>query len=79
MANALARHPLCRGVEFEIMRMPPTRRSNWTVSLKSVRSEALFEAHEIVADDVHRVHAVISAGEMMGEPTHPAAQIDDSV
>jgi len=50
VANALARHPLCRNVEFEIISMPPTRRSNWTVSLKSVRSEALFEAHEIVAD-----------------------------
>lgn len=50
VANALARHPLCRGVEFEVISMPRTRRSNWTVSLKSVRSEALFEAHEIVAD-----------------------------
>jgi hypothetical protein len=50
VGNALARHPLCRGVEFEIISMPRTRRSNWTVSLKSVRSDALFEAHEIVAD-----------------------------
>ena len=50
VANALDRHPLCRGVEFEIMSMPRTRLSNWTVSLKSVRSEALFEAREIVAD-----------------------------
>jgi len=50
VGNALDRHPLCRGVEFEIISMPRTRRSNWTVSLKSVRSEALFEAHEIVAD-----------------------------
>lgn len=50
VSNALARHPLCRGVEFEIVSMPRTRRSNWTVSLKSVRSEALFEANEIVAD-----------------------------
>ena len=47
---ALDRHPLCRGVEFDIIRMPRTRRSNWTVSLKSVRSDALFEANEIVAD-----------------------------
>ena len=50
VANALDRHPLCRGVEFEIMSMPRTRKTNWTVSLKSVRSEALFEAREIVAD-----------------------------
>jgi hypothetical protein len=50
VANALARHPLCRGVEFEIVSMPRTRKSNWTVSLKSVRSDALFEANEIVAD-----------------------------
>jgi hypothetical protein len=50
VANALDRHPLCRGVEFDIISMPRNRRSNWTVSLKSVRSEALFEANEIVAD-----------------------------
>lgn len=50
VANALARHPLCRNVEFDIVSMPPTGRSNWTISLRSVRSEALFEAHEIVAD-----------------------------
>lgn len=50
VANALARHPLCRNVEFDIVSMPRTRRSNWTVSLRAVRSEALFEAHEIVAD-----------------------------
>ena len=50
VGNALARHPLCRDVKFEVIAMPRTRRSNWTVSLKSVRSDALFEAHEIVAD-----------------------------
>ena len=50
VGNALARHPLCRHVKFEIISMPRTRRGNWTVSLKSVRSDALFEAHEIVAD-----------------------------
>ena len=50
VSNALARHPLCRGVEFEVISMPRTRKSNWTVSLKSVRSDALFEANEIVAD-----------------------------
>ncbi|TKW78882.1 MAG: hypothetical protein DI543_08105 [Bradyrhizobium icense] len=50
VGNALDRHPLCRGVEFEIISMPRNRRTNWTVSLKSVRSDALFEANEIVAD-----------------------------
>ncbi|HXI05772.1 MAG: hypothetical protein ACRC1G_11415 [Bradyrhizobium sp.] len=50
VGNALARHPLCRNVKFEIISMPRTLRSNWTVSLKSVPPDALFEAHEIVAD-----------------------------
>ena len=51
IGNALARHPLCRKVQFDVVSTPRTRRgSNWTVSLKSVRSDALFEAHEIVAD-----------------------------
>jgi len=50
VGNALARHPLCRSVEFDVVSMPRNRKSNWTVSLRSVRSEALFEAHEIVAD-----------------------------
>ncbi|MCA1453077.1 hypothetical protein I6F35_07560 [Bradyrhizobium sp. BRP22] len=48
--HALQRHPLCRNVEFEIVRMPRTRRTNWTISLHSVSGSALFEAHEIVAD-----------------------------
>lgn len=60
VANALDRHPLCRGVEFEIISMPRNRRSNWTVSLKSVRSEALFEANEIVAD-VQEAYELASA------------------
>ena len=50
VGNALARHPLCREVKFEVVSTPRNRRTNWTVSLKSVRSEALFEANEIVAD-----------------------------
>ena len=51
VAFALQRHPLCRQVQFDVVSTPRTRRgSNWTVSLKSVRSEALFEANEIVAD-----------------------------
>ena len=47
---ALDRHPLCRGVEFDIIRMPRTRKTNWTVNLHSVPRDALFEAHEIVSD-----------------------------
>ena len=50
VGNALARHPLCRDVKFEIVSTPRSRRTNWTVSLRSVRSDALFEANEIVAD-----------------------------
>ncbi len=47
---ALQRHPLCRQVEFDIVRTPPTRRTNWTVSMHSVQPGALWTAHEIVAD-----------------------------
>ena len=61
VANALARHPLCRDVKFEIISMPRTRKSNWTVSLKSVRSDALFEAHEIVADIQEAYELAIAA------------------
>ncbi len=50
VANALDRHPLCRNVEFDVVSMPRTRKSNWTVSLRSVASDALWEASEIVAD-----------------------------
>lgn len=48
--HALQRHPLCREVEFEIVGMPRSRKSNWTISLHSVGRNALFEAHAIVAD-----------------------------
>ena len=50
VANALDRHPLCRNVEFDVVSMPRTRKSNWTVSLRSVAPDALWEASEIVAD-----------------------------
>ncbi len=50
VGNALARDPRCRNVEFDIVSMPRTRRSNWTVSLRSIAPDALFEANEIVAD-----------------------------
>jgi hypothetical protein len=48
---ALARHPLCRNVEFDVVRVPRTSRGgNWTVSLQSVEPRALWEASDIVAD-----------------------------
>ncbi len=47
---ALQRHPLCRSVEFDIVSTPRTRRTNWTVSMRSVQPGGLWEAHEIVAD-----------------------------
>ena len=47
---ALQRHRMCRSVEFDIVSTPRTRRTNWTVSLRSVAPGAVWEAHEIVAD-----------------------------
>jgi hypothetical protein len=47
---ALDRHPLCRGIEFEVVKMPRSRTCNWTVTLQSVAPTALWEASEIVAD-----------------------------
>jgi hypothetical protein len=47
---ALERHPLCRSVEFDIVSMPRTAKSNWTISLRSVAPDALWEASDIVAD-----------------------------
>jgi len=51
VAYALKRHPLCRSVQFDIVSMPRTGRGgNWTISLKSVAPDALWEASDIVAD-----------------------------
>jgi hypothetical protein len=50
VAYALERHPLCRSVEFDIVSMPRTGKSNWTISLRSVAPDALWEASDIVAD-----------------------------
>ena len=48
---ALERHPLCREVEFEIVTMPrAVNRGNWTISMRSVAPDALWEASAIVAD-----------------------------
>ncbi len=50
VAFALERHPLCRNVEFDIVSMPRTGKANWTISLRSVAPDALWEASDIVAD-----------------------------
>jgi len=50
VGRALERHPLCRNVEFDILSMPRTGKSNWTISLRSVAPDALWEASDIVAD-----------------------------
>jgi len=47
---ALQRHPLCRTVEFDIVSMPRTHKGNWTISLRSITPNAMWEASEIVAD-----------------------------
>jgi hypothetical protein len=51
VAHALDRHPLCRNVQFDIVRTP--RRyggGNWTISVRSIAPVAMWEASEIVAD-----------------------------
>ena len=50
VGRALERHPLCRNVEFDIVSMPRTGKSNWTINLRSVAPDALWEASDIVAD-----------------------------
>ena len=50
VAYALDRHPLCHSVPFDIVSMPRTAGSNWTISLRSVAPDALWEASDIVAD-----------------------------
>ena len=51
VAFALERHPLCRSVQFDIVSTPRTSRGgNWTISLRSVAPDALWEASDIVAD-----------------------------
>jgi hypothetical protein len=48
---ALERHPLCRGVKFDIVRSPLARNgANWTISLRSITPDALWEASDIVQD-----------------------------
>ena len=50
VTRALDRHPQCRSVEFDIVSMPRTKKGNWTISLRSVAPDALWEASDIVAD-----------------------------
>ena len=50
VAFALERHPLCRNVQFDIVSMPRNSRGNWTICLRSVTPDALWEASDIVAD-----------------------------
>jgi hypothetical protein len=37
-------------VQFDIVSMPRTSKGNWTISLRSVTPDALWEASDIVAD-----------------------------
>jgi hypothetical protein len=50
VGHALERHPLCRDVQFEVVRMPSTSQGNWTISLRSFAPDALWDASDIVAD-----------------------------
>ena len=60
VACALEWHPLCRNVEFDIVSMPRTSKSNWTISLRSVAPDALWEASDIVADIQEAYDLVVS-------------------
>jgi hypothetical protein len=51
VAFALQRHPLCRNVQFDIVRTPRVGRGgNWTISVRSIAPEAIWEASDIVSD-----------------------------
>jgi len=51
VSHALARHPLCRNVLFEVVKVPRDRRgNNWTATLRSGEPRAVWEAAEIVSD-----------------------------
>ncbi len=52
VAYALERHPLCRNVQFDVVRMPRAASGgrNWTISWQTVAPDALWEASDIVAD-----------------------------
>jgi hypothetical protein len=51
VGHALDRHPLCRNVEFDIIKTPRSYGGgNWTISLQAIAPVAMWEASEIVAD-----------------------------
>jgi hypothetical protein len=50
VARSLERHPLCRSIQFDIVRMPRSSKGNWTISLQSVAPNAVWEASDIVTD-----------------------------
>jgi hypothetical protein len=51
VSYALGRHPLCREVQFDIVTTPRSARGgNWTICMRSIGPDALWEASEIVAD-----------------------------
>lgn len=51
VAYALERHPRCQNVEFDIVGMPRSSNGgNWTISLRAIAPDALWEASDIVAD-----------------------------
>jgi hypothetical protein len=51
VAHALDHHPRCRGVQFDVVRMPRSRKGgNWTVSLQAIAPDAVWEASDIIAD-----------------------------
>ena len=51
VAYALEHDPRCRGVQFDIISMPRSSRGgNWTISLRAIAPDAVWEASDIIAD-----------------------------
>ena len=62
VGHALARHPLCRNVKFDVIQVARTvRGANWTVALKSLEPRAVWEASEIVSDIQAAYHLSVAA------------------
>ena len=60
---ALARHPLCREITFDVVYTPRNARGgNWTVSMQSVTPNAIWEASDIVADIQDAYDLVVDTG-----------------
>jgi hypothetical protein len=61
VAYALQRHPLCRDVQFDIVSVPRTNRGgNRTISVRSIASDAIWEASDIVSD-IQQVYELAEA------------------